>query len=119
MTDDAAIAELDFARYTRVPMLDVAHTITLGQQLLTAAPKRPPAGVKNAAKRLRTQVDQFQEQWTRQTLVERADGRPIDGRADAAWAAAALCAEGAATLPAEHYPVAGKAARILALLFPN
>jgi hypothetical protein len=112
--------DFDPSRYTRAPKFDVPSAIALAIKLLAAVPKHSPAAVKKAAKALRNKVIVLQSVWKARDRVEkRLDARPIDVLADNAMSRLVGRIEDYAGLPAEKYPLAGRAGVILATLFAN
>ncbi len=55
----------DIALYSRVPPLDVPTAIALGQAILSAAPKSPPADLKKALKGVEQETKALKGLWRR------------------------------------------------------
>jgi len=112
--------DFDASLYTRSPKLDVAGAVALSIKLLAAVPKNAPVPVKKAAKALRQKVLTLQSVWKARDRVEkRVDPRPLDVLADHAMAHLVGRIEDYAGLPQELYPLASRAAALLATLFPT
>jgi hypothetical protein len=114
-----ALAGLDPALYTRLPVLDVPGGVALGIALLAALDTSLPPAVRNAAKRVRVAVIALQGQWAEQRAAEQQptpNPRPADLRIDRGWSAIGRRLEALVDLP---IPQAARAARLHQQLFPS
>lgn len=108
----------DISLYIRPPQLNVASSVGLGTALVAAVPKKAPANVIKAAKRVRTCVLAMQAAWKKADgVVKPADPRPADHVMDNAWSTCEQRLDAYAHLPIERHPKAKRAAEIHATLF--
>lgn len=113
-------AAFDISPYLSSPAVDVPGGVALGVALVTALPAHSPATVRRAAKRLRASTIALQAAWqATRKAAEGVDRRAADHRMDVAWGAAHGRLSAYAALPANDYPRAEKAARLMEKLFPE
>lgn len=114
-----AMNAFDPMNYYRAPHFDAATGVALGVALLSALPKDVPEDVQQCARKVRTATLALQKAWTAEPPARRVDKRPFDNACDSAWS----CGHGRlscyASLPADIWPKAERAAAIVALLFPE
>src|SRR5262245_16115293 len=116
-------SELDFdlTQYTRLPPnLDQATTLALGRQLVAAAPAKPSEGARRTAMAL-TKACQALEAVMVSSLRggTTTDRRPIDQRADRAWAALEMRLAAWVQLDPEEYSEVAEAADLHKTLFAD
>lgn len=122
-TTQELVQRWDPSLYSRAPQLNIASAITLGQALIHYCPKDAEPQVKDAAKTLKAATSQGQSAWaSRQALgaqaaLSPADRKAIDSTGDRGWGAFHNILEAKASLPADLYPQAPRAQRLLTLLF--
>lgn len=122
-TTQELVQRWDPSLYSRAPQLNIASAITLGQALIHYCPKDAEPQVKEAAKVLKAATGNAQSAWaSRQALgaqaaLSPADRKAIDITGDRGWGAFHNILEAKASLPADLYPQAPRAQRLLTLLF--
>ncbi len=110
----------DISLYSRVPPLDVPTAMALGQSILSAAPKSPPADLKKALTAVALQTKVLKGLWSEREAIGRSeDRRPYDQALDGAWGCAYDRLDALGRLPAERYPTAEEAARLRQSIFPD
>lgn len=103
-----------------VPPLDVPTGLALARSLISARPKGAPAYVVEAASEIEEAEQELVRLWGVRSAVakEKADLRPVDLLVDTVWGALFWRVEMLASLPADLYPRAVRAARLRDRLFP-
>jgi hypothetical protein len=113
----------DPALYTSAPRMTVESGITLCRALVAACPQSLPARIHKAAKKLAEATDKAQSALAaRQTALGSAseeDTRLVDQAGDASWSVLRARLAAYATLPADEYPDAPIAAKLVTLLFAD
>lgn len=110
----------DIALYSRVPPLDVPTAMALGQAILSAAPKSPPADLKKALKGVEQEAKALKGLWSeREALGRSEDRRPYDQSLDGAWGCAHDRLDALGRLPADRYPSAAEAVQLRQAIFPD
>lgn len=112
--------DFDPSAYMRNPQLDVPSQIALGRQLLALAPVELPAAAQVCRKRLLAATANLAEAYK---LTQSEDAallkRPIDQRADNAWASIMARLEPYTWLDEEEHPDGARARVLLRKLFPS
>lgn len=111
----------DPSPYARIPKLTVASAVAVSTALLSSVPKSAPAEVKSSARKLRAALVALKGAWKERVPQNKApqDPRAADLRVDTAWGALHSRVESASWLPADKYPVAKSARRILDIVFAD
>lgn len=116
-------AELDFdpMQYSRLPpYLDNSVTLALARQLIAAAPKESPEGVRRSAALLRKNSQALAEGMAESLRASGPpDKRPVDLAADHAWGAVELRLAAWLQLPADEYVQVEEATTLHNQLFPD
>lgn len=124
-TTQELVQRWDPSLYSRAPLLNIASAITLGQALIHYCPKDAEPQVKDALKGLKGATNSAQSAWASrqaqgaQAALSPADRRAVDSVGDRSWGAFHDILEAKASLPADLYPQASRAQRLLTLLFSD
>ncbi len=111
--------EIDPQNYTQLPRLDVATATALTTSLISAMPPKMPSHVKAVAKVMVAAKDELLASWRNEPTPTVSDRRPADLAVDRAWAACHSRMKSFASLPADIYPEAGRAAELVRQIFPE
>ena len=113
-----AMIAFDPSNYARAPHFDAATGVALGVALLSALPKNVPEDIRKCARKVRASTLALQKAWSEEPPRPR-NKRPVDAACDNAWS----CGHGRlscyASLPADLWPKAERAAELLTLLFAD
>jgi hypothetical protein len=111
----------DRSLFSTAPVITVANGIALAGALVAARPASADAGVKKAAKHLKTVADAAQGDLVRRNselgAVPDEDSRKLDNEADHCWGGFRMRGQATAMLRPDLYPQAARAAALDAKLF--
>ena len=110
----------DIERYTRPPTVTVSSGLALACALLNAMPSGSKPPLRKAGLALRAETLALQSEWEEsERRAKPGDPRPADRAIDNGWSALHDRLDSYASLPADRYPRAARAAELFEAIFPR